>query len=514
MAATQTLPQDLQSRNSPREITPRNGVVTLFGHGIRVSVDRGHLLVQDAIGSERLAARFARVRHGLRRLIVVGSDGIVSLSALRWLADQDASFVMLEREGSVLATTGPASSSDSRLRRAQVLAHHSGTALRIVRELIELKLGGQERVAREKLKNGAAVASITQAREHVAVAETTDAIRLLESRAALTYWNAWRAQPINFPKNELRRIPAHWQTFGMRVSPLTGSPRLAANPLNAMLNYLYALLESETRLALAALGLDPGLGLMHTDSPSRDSLACDVMEPVRPQVDEYVLGWISRETLLRRWFFEQRDGCCRLMGDLSGKVSETSPTWRRAVAPIAERVAQLLWSAVPQSRQRDRTPTRLTQYNRREAKGVSGALPPAALPRSESFCKVCGVEIVKGRNYCPECAKETSAARMIEIAKNGRVAANSPQAQKLRSESRHRHAIAQANWRAQDHSGWPTDEFYRDNIRPELQIFSTSKIAPALGISISYAVDIRRGRRFPHSRHWQTLARLIGVIPK
>jgi hypothetical protein len=37
--------------------------------------------------------------------------------------------------------------------------------------------------------------------------------------------------------------------FGARVSPLTGSPRLAVNPPNAVLNYLYAILESEARLS-------------------------------------------------------------------------------------------------------------------------------------------------------------------------------------------------------------------------------------------------------------------------
>jgi hypothetical protein len=79
------------------------------------------------------------------------------------------------------------------------------------------------------------------------------------------------------------------------------SPRLAANPLNAMLNYLYALLESEARLVVAALGLDPGLGVMHMDMPTRDSLACDVMEAVRPMVDAYLLKWVSRETLRRDW---------------------------------------------------------------------------------------------------------------------------------------------------------------------------------------------------------------------
>src|SRR6266852_637344 len=139
MAATQTVPQQLQYCNFV-PIIPRHGVVTLFGYGIKVNVDRGHLTIQDGIGSDRRQARFSRVGYGLRRLVVIGSDGMVSLAALRWLADQDAAFVMLERDGSVLATTGPIRSSDARLRRAQALAQQSGVALQIARALIEQKL--------------------------------------------------------------------------------------------------------------------------------------------------------------------------------------------------------------------------------------------------------------------------------------------------------------------------------------------------------------------------------------
>jgi CRISPR/Cas system-associated endonuclease Cas1 len=60
--------------------------------------------------------------------------------------------------------------------------------------------------------------------------------------------------------------------------------------VSAMLNYLHALLEAEARLAVAALGLDPGLrGFLHPDSPSCDSLAIDVMEPVRAHFPVSVL---------------------------------------------------------------------------------------------------------------------------------------------------------------------------------------------------------------------------------
>src|SRR6266403_5146080 len=109
MKAAKTVYQLPQSHNS---LIPRHGVLTLFGYGIQVRVDRGHLLVEDGIGANRRLARFPRVGHGLKRLVIIGSDGMVSLAALRWLADQDASFVMLDRDGSVLATTGPVRPSD------------------------------------------------------------------------------------------------------------------------------------------------------------------------------------------------------------------------------------------------------------------------------------------------------------------------------------------------------------------------------------------------------------------
>src|SRR5437016_4530882 len=291
MAATKTVSQLTQSHNS---LAPRHGVVALYGYGIQVRVDRGHLLVEDGIGADRRQARLPRVGHGLKRLVVIGSDGMVSLAALRWLADQDASFVMLERNGKVLAVTGPVRPSDAKLRRSQSLSHSSGAALRIARELISQKLAAQENVARRKLLDSDTADAIARFTTELSSADSITTIRLIESQAARVYWSAWSTLPINFPKNDLKRVPEHWRSFGARVSPLTGSSRLAANPPNAILNYLYALLQSESRLAAAALGLDPGLGVLHVDTPARDSLACDLMEPIRAQIDAYLRDWVTR----------------------------------------------------------------------------------------------------------------------------------------------------------------------------------------------------------------------------
>ena len=276
--------------------------MTLFGFGLKIRVDRGHLILEDGIAEDRREGRFSRVRHGLERLIVIGADGMISLAALRWLADQNASFCMLVRDGPVLAVTGPVRPSDARLRRAQARADLSGAALVIGRELISRKLAGQEHVAREGFRDGSTADKIAEYRTQLTKAAGIPDVRRIEAQAAQLYWSVWSDLPVIFPKADLRRVPAHWQRFDARRSPLTESPIRSANPPNAMLNYLYAILEAESRLALAALGLDPGLGFIHADDERRDNLACDVMEAIRPLCDSLVLDWIRRAPLKREWF--------------------------------------------------------------------------------------------------------------------------------------------------------------------------------------------------------------------
>jgi CRISPR-associated endonuclease Cas1 len=504
MAASRTLLQ----QSSHRKSIGKSGVLTLFGFGIKVRMQSGHLEIEDGVGPERRKIRLARVGHGLKRLVVIGSDGFVTLEALRWLADQDASFAMLERDGSVLATTGPVRSSDAKLRRAQALAHSSGAALRITRELISRKLAGQEKVARHKLLDSTTADTIARYREEVPTSESITTIRLIESQAARAYWSAWSTLPINFPKNDLKLVPDHWCSFGARVSPLTGSPRLAANPPNAILNYLYSILESEARLAAAALGLDPGLGVLHVDTPARDSLACDLMEPIRAHVDAYLLDWITRQPLRREWFFEQRDGNCRLFGSFATQLSETAPIWGRAVAPIAEWVARAFWSTI---RKPDtKFATRLTQNNKRQAKGAPSFVPIGLSPQLPKLCRGCGKNISVGHIHCAKCSVEGATERLENVARVGRVIANGPQAQLKRAETQRQNALAQHSWKPSSQPAWLTEKFYLEKVQPLLTQMSASVIARQIAVSRWYAGRIREGYR-PHPRHWHALAEVVGI---
>jgi CRISPR-associated endonuclease Cas1 len=511
MEATQTvaqLPLLRKSAHDNSELVPRHGVITLSGYGIRVNVESGHLVLEDGIGADRKRCRLPRVDHELKRLVVIGSDGVVSLSALRWLADQDVSFVMLDRDGSVLATTGPVRSSDVRLRRAQALALENGVALRISRELVDRKLAGQERVARHDLANEPVALAIREYRTELAEAFATDAVRLIESQAAKAYWSAWRNLPITFPQKDLPRIPGHWLTFGTRISAVTGSPRLATNPVNAILNYLYALLESEARLAAATLGLDPGIGVMHVDVPYRDSLALDLMEVVRPDVDAFVLDWIKRGPLSRSHFFEQRDGNCRLMAGFASTLSQTALKWGHLVAPVAEWFAREIGTS---KRERQyHVPARLTQRNKRVVKG-SNPLPKAKSDvRPTRVCLDCGKQIIGDSIHCKSCSTEIMTPQRNAAGRLARAAALTSDAQLKRAATQQINALAQHAWKRSDQPSWLTEEFYSEKIQPALLTLRGSVIARALKVSNSYARDVRKGL-VPHSRHWKTLAELAGV---
>ena len=335
--------------------------------------------------------------------------------------------------------------------------------MRIARELIKQKLSAQEQVARHKLLDSGIAERIAEFRNQLPEADSISTIRLIEAQAALSYWSAWRTLPINYPMNDLRRVPDHWRSFASRISPLTGSPRLATNPPNAILNYLYALLEAEARLAAATLGLDPGLGVLHDDASNRDSLALDILEPVRPHVDAYLLDWVTSQPLRREWFFEQRDGNCRLMGRLAKQLSETAPTWGRAVAPVAEWVAQAFWNASSTANKKSILPTRLTGRRRSEGRGNTFETRSNPVPRRVKICEVCGAEGVKSR-YCRSCAVEASREHMAQVALIGHAKPKSKKTKAHISKILSDHAVANSWWDPSSLPNWLNEECFVQKI--------------------------------------------------
>lgn len=60
--------------------------------------------------------------------------------------------------------------------------------------------------------------------------------------------------------------------------------RGAQDPVNAALNYGYAILRSQIWHSILIAGLEPYVGVLHVDRPGKPSLALDLMEEYRPWV--------------------------------------------------------------------------------------------------------------------------------------------------------------------------------------------------------------------------------------
>lgn len=90
------------------------------------------------------------------------------------------------------------------------------------------------------------------------------------------------------------------------------------DPVNVGLSLGYTLLHYDAVRACHCVGLDPMLGFYHDVSFGRESLACDLIEPLRPVVDRWV--WqLFRERRLRVEDFGEENGRCLM--NKSGRQS-------------------------------------------------------------------------------------------------------------------------------------------------------------------------------------------------
>lgn len=83
------------------------------------------------------------------------------------------------------------------------------------------------------------------------------------------------------------------------------------DPVNACLSLGYTLLHFDAVRAAHAAGLDPLIGFYHRPSFGRESLASDLIEPLRPVVDGWVWS-LFRDEELRESHFSLVDGGCLL----------------------------------------------------------------------------------------------------------------------------------------------------------------------------------------------------------
>lgn len=84
------------------------------------------------------------------------------------------------------------------------------------------------------------------------------------------------------------------------------------DPVNVCLSLGYTLLHHEAVRETQVVGLDPLVGFLHAPWRGRESLACDLVEPLRPHVEEWVWRTFAERRLRGEHFSREKGGICLL----------------------------------------------------------------------------------------------------------------------------------------------------------------------------------------------------------
>jgi len=71
-------------------------VLVLDGYGLSITVSRSHLILRDGLGQHRRERRLPRVQRTVRRIVILGHTGHLSLEAIRWCTDTGITITQLD----------------------------------------------------------------------------------------------------------------------------------------------------------------------------------------------------------------------------------------------------------------------------------------------------------------------------------------------------------------------------------------------------------------------------------
>lgn len=270
-------------------------------------LDRADLEVRFADGALAMYENGTRSQtvplRLIERVVIQGARTRLDTSVLIKLAEAGVATVLLSpRAGRQVALVlGPAHN-DAAVRLAQgrrTMDHDFCNAW--ARGLVTAKLRRQHRLLqRAEARRPDARKPLFDARKGIdaALRQATDEhhadcprLRGLEGSAARAYFHGYTA------------------LFAPELEFTGRNRRPPRDPVNACLSLAYTLLHFDAVRAAHAAGLDPLLGFYHRPAFGRESLACDLIEPLRPIADEWIWQQFSTAQLRAEHFSTDKGAC-------------------------------------------------------------------------------------------------------------------------------------------------------------------------------------------------------------
>lgn len=329
---------ELQPKRKRREKVSAPLIFT--GLNISMRVEKRTLIIRDGATHFPQAVREHQFFKGSMdlppRIVLIDGSGSITLDAIDWLTEQNVALVRIKFDGSntvVMSPTGYAADPE-KVAWQNATCTNTTEKLKFATDLTIRKLEASIEtlegfVPPSKLRDRA-IETTSQALEFIKAGNASSSFQLLgqEGKAAAAYWAAWTRIDMKWRTSKRYPIPETWRTFVSRSAVRSFAKarnRNADHPINAMLNYAYAVLMGQMKIKAIAEGYDPMIGILH-DQRERNkeltpSFALDLMEPHRPIVDRGILKLIREETFSGADFDLQSDGVVRVNPELVRAIS-------------------------------------------------------------------------------------------------------------------------------------------------------------------------------------------------
>jgi CRISPR-associated protein Cas1 len=253
------------------------------------------------------------------RQVVISGSGSISFDAMELLGSLGVDLIVINWKGEVTARLASRDMRTVQTRRDQYYAFRENRSGILAQQFILAKMKNQY----------ATLGTLAKSRKDTSQDVADELINKRESVSEfIKKVESLEIKPIDHIRNSLMGLEGiasthYWEGIGAIIPEEfkfnCRSGRYAEDPVNALLNYGYALLEGEVWRGVHYAGLDPYGGFLHVDRPGRPSMVLDLMEEFRQQlIDKTIIGLLTKGEVSYT-DFTMEEGVCR-MGDSTRKL--------------------------------------------------------------------------------------------------------------------------------------------------------------------------------------------------
>lgn len=319
----------LQKTRLRRERNPNP--LILAGHGISLRIEKDTLVIKEGFThypQQQIEHRYFCGDLELPRLIILlDGSGSLSFDVLSWLSEQGTSLVRIRYDGSIAIVAGAGFRvNPEKLKWQFETQSNEAKRIEFAKELIARKLLNCVATLKSQFEPSANRERAIAKNQNGALQlksgrfSNMGEIRAIEGEAAAAYFNVWSEISMQWTAQSRYPVPKSWRHYLSRSSALTGKRpknKNAAHPINAMLNYAYAVKASHLQIKAVAEGFDPYAGIMHHVRDEFPAYVYDLIEPERPKIDAAILAFAQSRKFSGADFILRKDGVCRLSPQLA-----------------------------------------------------------------------------------------------------------------------------------------------------------------------------------------------------